>query len=304
MTKLREVLKDKNNNLCKQYKSSVISGSKMFKKCYICKNEKSCDNFGKLSSSSDGFKYDCKECRKEYNLKNSEMIKNKNHEYYISKKNELLEKSKIYRKENIESIKQQRKNYRNREEVKNHIKQKQREYLPIRKNKIKEKRVTDLNFRISEILRSKIHKMLSNRNTTYQRYIGCDINYLKKWIEFRFDKNMNWNNFGEYWQIDHILPINKFNFSEEKNIQICFHWTNLQPLSSLENKQKSDKLLLHHYFNNIININRFNKTHTEYLGYQAVNESLRWLRIELRYGNNPMYEDVKTSEIDNPQPSL
>jgi hypothetical protein len=40
------------------------------------------------------------------------MIKNKNHEYYTSKKNELLEKNKIYRKENIESIKQQRKNYR------------------------------------------------------------------------------------------------------------------------------------------------------------------------------------------------
>jgi hypothetical protein len=60
MTKLREVLKDKNNNLCKQYKSSAISGSRMFKKCYICKIEKNCDNFGKSNSSSDGLRYECK----------------------------------------------------------------------------------------------------------------------------------------------------------------------------------------------------------------------------------------------------
>ena len=40
------------------------------------------------------------------------------------------------------------------------------------------------------------------------------------------------------------------------------------------------------------------------MGYQVVNESLRWLRVELRYGNNPSYKDVKdASEIGNPQPN-
>ena len=86
---------------------------------------------------------------------------------------------------------------------------------------------------------------------------------------------------------------------------ICFHWTNLQPLSGIENRQKSDKLLLHYYFNNIVNVNCFNTKYTQYLGYQTVNESLQWLRIELRYGKNPPYDDVvTTSEIGNPQPSL
>ena len=65
-----------------------------------------------------------------------------------------------------------------------------------------------------------------------------------------------------------------------------------------------DKFLLHHYFNNIININRFSSKHTQYLGYQIVNESLRWLRLKLRYGNNPSYDSAKADEIDNPQPSL
>ena len=39
------------------------------------------------------------------------------------------------------------------------------------------------------------------------------------------------------------------------------------------------------------------------IGYQALNESLKWLRMELRYGKNPSYKDVQTSEIGNPQPS-
>ena len=69
---------------------------------------------------------------------------------------------------------------------------------------------------------------------------------------------------------------------------------------------KIDKLQLHYYFNNIVNINRFNTINRQYLGYQAVNESLQWLRIKLRYGKNPPYEDAiqNASEIDNPQPSL
>jgi hypothetical protein len=136
-----------------------------------------------------------------------------------------------------------------------------------------------------------------------EKYFVCKV-MLKKWLEFRFDENMNWENFGIYWQIDHIIPINKFDFSKENNIKICFHWTNLQPLTSLENRQKSDKLLLHYYFNNIINIYRFNKKYAQNMGYETVNESLQWLRLELRYRKNAPYEDGNTSEIDNPQPSL
>jgi hypothetical protein len=92
-------------------------------------------------------------------------------------------------------------------------------------------------------------------------------------------------------------------FNNENDKYICFHWTNLQPLNSIENRQKSDKLILHYYYNNIVNINRFNQIHTKYLGYQIVNESLQWLRIKLGYGKKPSYDDTeKVSETDNPQP--
>jgi len=302
---LREVLKDENYFVFKEYKNSAIKGNReMSKICYKCKNEKPYDNYGRLTSSPDGLRYDCKACRSKYNLENRDHIKSKNLEYYKNNKNTLLDKNKLYRDNHKEEINIQRQEYRNREEVKSHIKEKNKEYLPIRKLKIKEKRQNDLNFKISEILRSKIHKMLKNKKTSFSKYLGCEIELFKKWLEFRFDEHMNWNNLGEYWNIDHILPINKFDFSKENDVKICFNWTNLQPLTAYENRQKSDKILLHYYFNNIVNIYRFNQKHAQNKGYETVNESLQWLRVELRYRKNAPYEDGKPSEIDNPQPSL
>jgi transposase-like protein len=276
------------------------------KKCCKCKIVKPIYSFGKLQASKDGHRYDCKDCRKNYREENKEVINLKLKEYYEKNKDTHLEKSKIYNLENKEKINLQRKEYRSRKEIKEHIKEKNKEYLPIKKMKIKEKRIKDKNFQISEILRSKIHKILKNQKTSYINTLGCDLEFFKKWIEFRFDENMNWNNLGSYWQIDHILPINSFDFKVKENINICFHWTNLQPLQANVNKVKSDKLELHYYFNNIVNIYRFNKKNNQFLGYQTVRETLQWLRLKLRYGKNPPYENVlkETFEIDNPQPSI
>jgi hypothetical protein len=309
---LRETLKDVKQKIVlykklktkKLLKSSIIPLNKMEKVCSKCGVSKSVEGFGKSKDTKDGFRYDCNDCRIEYRKSASAKIKAKNKSYYEKNKNTLLEKSKEYRDVNKDVINQQRKEYRNREQVQQHIKKKQKEYLPIRKAKTKERRKTDINFKMSEILRSKIHKMLHNRKTSYSNYIGCDLEWLKKWLEYRFDDNMNWENFGSYWQIDHILPIHGFNLQNDNEVRICFNWTNLQPLSALENRQKSDTLHPHYYFNNIINVNRFNSKYKQFLGYQTLIESLRWLRIKLRYGKNSTYDSVKTEEIGNPQPSL
>jgi len=279
----------------------------MEKKCSKCKILRSISEFGKLKNSSDGLRYDCKICRKKYRNDNKNAINAKLKTYYNDNKEFLLKENAKYRIKNSESIKEQRKEYRNRQEVKEHIKEKNKEYLPIRKEKIKIKRKTDKNFQISEILRSKIHKMLKGLNTSYQNLLGCNLEFFKKWIEFRFEKNMSWDNLGSYWQIDHILPINMFNFIDEKEKNICFHWSNLQPLESNENRSKSDKLQLHYFFNNIVNINRFNSINDKFLGYQAVNESLQWLKKkDFRYGKNPSDKNVlkNTLKMDDPQPSL
>lgn len=57
-------------------------------------------------------------------------------------------------------------------------------------------------------------------------------------IEDQFDSNMNWDNYGTYWVIDHIIPI-----SSGKNEEEIFklnHFSNLRPLSKAENLIKGN----------------------------------------------------------------
>ena len=255
------------------------------KKCYTCREQKDIDNFGNCRTNKDGKHHQCKACRMAYNIENREKKKEYNTAYFKKNKDELTVKNKKYREDHKEQIFTQRQGYRERNTK--HIKKKNKEYLPIRKEKIKERRQTDVNFQVSEILRSKIHKMLKGKGTSYIYIIGSDIDTLKSWLEFQFDDQMTWENLGEYWQIDHILAINQFDFTIEKHKHVCFNWTNLQPLSCYENRSKSDKLLLHYYFNSIISVHRFiHFKNLDITEYQNVRESLHWLREKLRYGQN------------------
>jgi hypothetical protein len=93
---------------------------------------------------------------------------------------------------------------------------------------------------------------------------------------------MSWENYGCSWHMDHVIPISLFDKNNVKDVSICFHWTNYQPLNSNENMSKKNKIVLHHKMNSIINVHRFiNKYKVDFDGYQTVNESLRWLRIHL-----------------------
>jgi len=58
---------------------------------------------------------------------------------------------------------------------------------------------------------------------------------------------MNWDNYGEYWTIDHILPLDSFKFVDKNEEKIAFNWTNLQPL--VDNFSKSNKIRLEDFFN-------------------------------------------------------
>ena len=247
------------------------------KTCCTCKKEKEEDCFNKCKTNKDGLHYQCKDCRKAYNNLTKEFKKAYNQVYFEENKIKVLQQNKEYRENNKETISIQRKEYR--EEHKEYIAQKNIEYLPIRKIKIKHRRIVDQDFRLKEILRSKYHKMVNGINTSYKEIIGCSTEMFKNWLEFQFDENMNWDNLGSYWQIDHILPMNGFITTEMSQMRVCFNWTNLQPLEKIENRQKSDKLYLHYYFNSIINVHRFTQHYKIGSdGYQRIRESVSWLR--------------------------
>lgn len=72
--------------------------------------------------------------------------------------------------------------------------------------------------------------------------IGCSIGYFKEYIESKFDENMSWENYGSYWNVDHIIPCRAFDLTQEIEQRKCFHYTNMQPLKKEENYSKGDRL--------------------------------------------------------------
>ena len=85
-------------------------------------------------------------------------------------------------------------------------------------------------------------KGLTSKNKKTLEYVGCDFNHLKKWFEFLFDKNMSWDNYGK-WEIDHVIPCIRFDFTQLEDQQKCFNWSNMRPCWKLDNIIKGDKMI-------------------------------------------------------------
>ena len=70
--------------------------------------------------------------------------------------------------------------------------------------------------------------------------MGCDSYYFKEYIEKLFIDGMNWENYGE-WEIDHIIPLSKFNLDNNDELKKCCNYKNLQPLFISDNRKKGSK---------------------------------------------------------------
>ena len=84
------------------------------------------------------------------------------------------------------------------------------------------------------------HKFENNIEIKYCP-IGCSVSKLRLYLENQFNENMNWNNYGSYWHIDHIIPCDAFDLSIPMQQKECFNYLNLQPLEARENQRKSNK---------------------------------------------------------------
>lgn len=73
--------------------------------------------------------------------------------------------------------------------------------------------------------------------------LGCSWEEFESYISRLFLPGMSWRNYGLHgWHIDHIKPCSSFNLSDPKQIQECFHYSNLQPMWAKDNLSKGNKL--------------------------------------------------------------
>ena len=200
------------------------------KHCKKCKQNKSLDEFSIDKNTKDGKFYCCKACRTEYDQLNREKQLN----YHKEKRQNELDDFKKYDKKYKGSHKNEASNYR----------------------KIKWK--NDPKYRLRVMLRSRFHFELKKSNISKQNKIltllGCTIEEFKRYIEKQFKLEMNWENHGFVWELDHIKSCSSFNLTKLEEQQRCFHFTNMQPLfkttaiaesfgylNEIGNREKSNK---------------------------------------------------------------
>ena len=127
---------------------------------------------------SDGFNPQCKLCTKKY---------------YVDNQDRLLNKQKLYDKENRDKM-----NTRMNEYIKDRIK-------------------TEVNFRLIRNTRRRIHHALNgiSKSSSTKKILGIDVDSYRKWIEFQFTPEMNWSNI----EIDHVKPICMFDVSKDEEVK-------------------------------------------------------------------------------------
>src|ERR1035437_1225306 len=197
--------------------------------CNKCKNNKSVNDFNKNRSSKTGLSDWCREC----NIKNGRRYR-------------LIE-------ENKQKARDQRKIYFTNSENRKRRVEAVKRYGKTKKGKISRnryldnKRKIDPLFRIKHSLRSQLLRALNgiSKSKHTLELLGCNYNDFIKYLENQFVNGMTWKNYGSgegKWNIDHKIPCRAFNLLSEEEQKKCFHYSNLQPLWSIDNFIKGDKL--------------------------------------------------------------
>ena len=188
------------------------------KKCFRCHNDQPLDQYNKKTAENDGLNRYCKTCM---NVETKE--------YYKKTKDERADYYKTYRVENKEYF---------REQSRNHYFNNKEWYREWNREQYK----SDPGFKLKHLVAGRIHQGLKLYETLKSdrtvEYLGCSISEYYEYLKSMFDENMSWDNHAEYWEIDHIKPIDAFDLNDKKQIYEAFHYTNTQPLEKSENREK------------------------------------------------------------------
>lgn len=151
----------------------------------------------------------------------------------------------ISKSRNKELRKKTNKAWRESKKGKAYIKIYRELYKPKRNANNKERLKNDPMYKVSQNTRCRIYDQLKQngqRRTKKIKYLGTSGYFYHKWLEFQFDDDMNWSNYGSYWVLDHVKPVASFDLTIEKQIYECFDWKNTRPLEKGENGSKGDTI--------------------------------------------------------------
>lgn len=200
---------------------------------------------------------------KEYAKNNRELVLQNKREYYIKNKEVMLADNRRRRKENPEKYKEfDRKKYaknleKNREahriyadshkeEAKErHVKWSKNNQEHIRKRS-NERYHSDLSIKLMWNLRGRIYALVKGADKSLHtiELLGCSAGELEEHFKSLFTEGMTLEKLrnGEI-HIDHVIPCSAFDSRNSEEQEICFHYTNLQPLWAFDNLSKGNRYI-------------------------------------------------------------
>lgn len=107
----------------------------------------------------------------------------------------------------------------------------------------KRKRQTDPNWKLKCYLRTRIYNALKgiSKSASTVKLLGCSIENLWIHLESQFEEGMCRENYGTFWEVDHIIALALFDLTREEHQRRAFHFSNLQPLTIPANRSKGAK---------------------------------------------------------------
>ena len=126
---------------------------------------------------------------------------------------------------------------------------------------LKNKRETNVNFRLISNTRNRIYKSLKamTKQSSTKETLGIDIDLYRKRLEFQYTPEMNWSNI----EIDHVKPICMFDVTKDEQLKEAFSWKDTQTLLKQDHQKKGTKFNFLDYQLQFIKAYRFIKLNEE-----------------------------------------
>ena len=226
------------------------------KLCSRCGKIKELIEFSKQKEGKNGLTSACRICHKEtngkYYLKNKKQIREGNRKWGIENKELMREFYRKWRNNNFDKAKDHHRKWalKNKDKVIKSV----RDWRAKNPDKMREmrkradiKKTSTLKGKLNNCLSSSIRHSLKKgikAGRHWENLVGFTIGQLKVHLEKLFKPGMSWQNYGNFWEIDHRIPVAVFNFERPEDIdfRLCWNLKNLQPLCVRENRSKNAKL--------------------------------------------------------------
>ena len=111
---------------------------------------------------------------------------------------------------------------------------------------------------IVRAIRSRILSCLKRKYKHTIEYLGCNCTFYLDWL-LNIDTKYTFENYGREWHIDHVIPVSKFDLTDEEQQLVAFNWRNTMPLSVKENLSKNNKILQSQIQQHVSNLLEYHK---------------------------------------------